>query len=128
MHCQKEIRSLTIKIKSDMEMKVTYVARYETETCDNELRTLETNSCILCVFDNITEAQQYAEQYYNKDCSENARIQIDKNKKEKLFIKITDKITYQETQTIEFRTLIIEGAILNSGSTALEDIQDRMME
>lgn len=111
-----------------MATNITYVARYETETCDNELRTLETNSCILCVFDNITEAQRYAEQYYDKDCSENARIQIDKNKKEKLFIKITDKITCQETQTIEFRTLIIEGAVLNSGKTALEDIQDRMME
>lgn len=109
-----------------MEMKVTYVARYETEICDNELRTLQTNSFILCVFNNISEALKYAEEYYNKDCSENARIQINKNKKEKLFIKINDKITCQETQTIEFRTLIIEMAELNNGNTALEDIQNRM--
>lgn len=109
-------------------MKAMYVARYEIETCDNELRTLQTNNFILCMFNNISEALKYAEQYYDKDCSENARIQIDKNKKEKLFIKITDKITFQETQTIEFRTLIIEGAILNNGNTALEDIQNRRMK
>lgn len=111
-----------------MEMKAMYVARYEIETCDNELRTLQTNSCILCMFNNISEALKYAEQYYDKDCSENARIQIDKNKKEKLFIKITDKITFQETQTIEFRTLIIEMTELNNGNTALEDIQNRIMK
>ena len=107
-----------------MEMKVTYVARYETEICDNELRTLQTNSFILCVFDNITEAQQYAEQYYDKDCGKDASIQVKKNKKGGLFIKVKDKMVDRETQTIEFRTLIIEGAILNSGNTALEDIQD----
>lgn len=111
-----------------MELKVTYVARYESEICDNTFQTLQTSNFILCVFDNITKAQQYAEQYYNKDCGKDASIQVEKNKKGGLFIKVKDRMVDREKQTIELRRLIIEGAILNSGNTALEDIQDRMME
>lgn len=111
-----------------MEMKLTYVARYESEICDNTFQTLQTINFILCVFDNITEAQRYAEQYYNEDCGKDASIQVEKNKKEGLFIKVKDMMVDREKQTIELRRLIIEEAILNSGSTALEDIQNRMME
>ena len=128
MQRQKEITSLTIKIESDMEMKVMYVARYESEICDNTFQTLQTSNFILCMFDNITEAQRYAEQYYNEDCGKDASIQVEKNKKEGLFIKVKDMMVDREKQTIELRRLIIEEAILNSGSTALEDIQNRMME
>lgn len=128
LHCQKEITSLTIKIESDMEMKVTYVARYESEICDNAFQMSHTSNFILCVFDNITEAEQYAQQYYDKDCGKDASIQVKKNKKGGLFIKVKDTLANREKHTIEHRRLIIEGAILNSGNTALEDIQDRMME
>lgn len=109
-----------------MELKVTYVARYESTIYDCALQPLQTNNFILCVFDDIMEAQRYAKQYFNDDCSKYASFQSKIGKLGGLFIKVEDKILDRVKRTTEVRCVIIEACRLNRGNTAVEDIQNRM--
>lgn len=108
--------------------KLTYVAQYMGRIFNSDFELLNSTDFILCTFDDISEAQKYAEDYYNNACGNEANISIEKNKENYIRIQVKDRLPNPSNQTIERRTLIIGTVLPNKGTTALEDIQTMMMD
>ena len=111
-----------------MEQKVVYVASYKLETCNNEMKTVDGMDCVLNAFTDVKAAKEYAEEYYNNACGENANMSVRTSKKGYLNIKITDKVLVDKQQDLtEYRTLKIERVIM-CNSDVVTDIQNKVME
>lgn len=111
-----------------MEQKVVYVASYKLETRNNEMETVDGMDCVLNAFTDAKAAKEYAEEYYNNACGENANMSVRTSKKGYLNIKITDKVLVDKQQDLtEYRTLKIERVIM-CNSDVVTDIRNKVME
>lgn len=111
-----------------MEQKVVYVAFYKLETCNKEMETVDGMDCVLNAFTDAKAAKEYAEEYYNNACRENANMSLRTSKKGYLNITITDKVLVDKKQNLtEYRTLKIERVIM-CNSDVVTDIQNKVME
>lgn len=111
-----------------MEQKVVYVASYKLETCNKEMETVDGMDCVLNAFTDAKAAKEYAEEYYNNACRENANMSLRTSKKGYLNITITDKVLVDKKQNLtEYRTLKIERVIM-CNSDVVTDIQNKVME
>lgn len=111
-----------------MEQKVIYVASYKSETCNNKMETVDGMDCVLNAFTDNKAAKEYAEEYYNNTCGENASMSVGISKKGYLNITITDEVLVDKQQDLaEYRTLKIERVIMHD-SDVVSDIQDKVME
>lgn len=102
-----------------------YVASYKTETYENG-SLFDYKKFVLSVFTEKDKAQKYAEDYFSNDCGTTATIEIKRNKRELLSIKVFDVANISEN-SMEYRSLKIETIPLNAGRSVVEDIQEIML-
>lgn len=107
------------------EKNFVYVATYKSETYENA-SLFDLKHFVLSVFAEKDKAQKYAEEYFNNDCGSTATIEIKRNKRDNLSIKVSDVANVSEN-SMEYRTLKIETIPLNAGRSVVEDIQEIML-